>query len=1121
MISINDYKLIDKEESFIKEKGEKLVKKIKDSVKDISIELPCVKGNVSLMFNKGKFIYKDGEIIQCLKDDSTHIAYFNQRTQNYIDSSTYTNAWSNTKNTYKTDLVYINDSMLTGERVYGCKNEDNYIIDYNNVIVDNLTGSYSGSTYLLGDKNVCLHNVCEESTTYSYTRRSYSYTTYDREYLSKNAVHYIEKAMDNYEIVNNDENRPTFNTGVYFYNDSFYFGIYIGRYIDNEKRIYKIPTIKTDNLIYALFENVVYYIDLDSVTDMKHIRCYAKDICINTEYSVELKDKYVILKDNNIVFTDKPISKYPRIYSKNEKIYIVSKDYFYDVDDISTVIGEEDIVVSSTLDITSSVLKDDIIFCHKDIFFIDRDGQLMIFFKIRGCSSSVKYKGLEELKNLKYNRKSSDYYIYNNILYHDTSNYHLELELTNYSEKSIKVLFNSYFYIEDNNKNKFIGDCYHQIPLLLDVKKITQIISYEDGFIVKEQSEDRLRIQINDRIFEYKDETLSLDGEVIADNIKFDNERNEFTLYNKNELKELTPVYEIRLSYHLGHYINRRINYKSFKGFTVSTVDYDKFYIHSNNDDIVTEIDSERFNGINNRYTDNACIRINDEYTIDENYNSLGYYRKLKKVILYGWTIEDNIINRYLRSGEIWALMLDRKNLEQCKDKNTFSLLLYEVLVESILDVCKKYGIKMSKHQAEYYYEDIDFIDFIVNISNIYKRCNGKGNFKCLQLEINKYLNNLSVTNTYLEEANRKNYDDFEEYGIDISLFNDFNNKKTFVAEASQTFNHKNALQETLIQQIKNILGSREKRTTGVLQLFGKLDSLNYLHMKMFNESIIDITEISEADTNNIVKVIRPLSFKLFKLLKSYQVNINYAKAEIHFNDISFVDERYSKLLKFAKDINMFIAGAIDKINGSDIKLASVFINMMNWCKNHIDNEIQSIENLSEEDRVDIKSKNLAIKLWDRSNIFRNLSQGSRTHCCIALDSYNIQELVDYIINKNMVLVEIIDTDKDKVVGQGFVFIAATKEKINYCYKVKKHCFMVVDNVEINNKYQSYSMDIAFHFQEFMREYAKYVGNVSDVFLGTRYNDIPLPYDFKQEIHIEMIGNKLYRDSGSEFYKFI
>ena len=45
--------------------------------------------------------------------------------------------------------------------------------------------------------------------------------------------------------------------------------------------------------------------------------------------------------------------------------------------------------------------------------------------------------------------------------------------------------------------------------------------------------------QINDRIFEYKDETLSLDGEVIADNIKFDNE--QFYIYVDNTYWDNVP----------------------------------------------------------------------------------------------------------------------------------------------------------------------------------------------------------------------------------------------------------------------------------------------------------------------------------------------------------------------------------------------------------------------------------------------------------------------------------------------------------------------------------------------------------------------------------------------------
>lgn len=123
----------------------------------------------------------------------------------------------------------------------------------------------------------------------------------------------------------------------------------------------------------------------------------------------------------------------------------------------------------------------------------------------------------------------------------------------------------------------------------------------------------------------------------------------------------------------------------------------------------------------------------------------------------------------------------------------------------------------------------------------------------------------------------------------------------------------------------------------------------------------------------------------------------------------------------------------------------------------------------------------------------------TKTHCCIAADSYNVGALIGYIYNENINLVEI--RHKGDVVGQAFVYMVVSAQKIMYRYEKKHHIFMVIDNVEINNNYAQYAEDIAIHLQKFMAKCAEYVSpGISDILLGTNYNDINPP-----RIHFQLI----------------
>ena len=168
------------------------------------------------------------------------------------------------------------------------------------------------------------------------------------------------------------------------------------------------------------------------------------------------------------------------------------------------------------------------------------------------------------------------------------------------------------------------------------------------------------------------------------------------------------------------------------------------------------------------------------------------------------------------------------------------------------------------------------------------------------------------------------------------------------------------------------------------------------------------------------------------------------------------------------------------------------------------------------------KPQEFTIRLWDRNDLITSLTQGDKTHCCISFKSGG-NAIYRYIYKNNINLVEIVAKGKG-VVGQAFVYVALPENQINYRYSYKRHVFLCIDNVEINNSYSDYAQDIAKNLQIFMEDYMRHIEpvKISDVLLGASLNDIEPPYNYRISIPLEILGYKEhYLDNRSQFYKFL
>ena len=134
----------------------------------------------------------------------------------------------------------------------------------------------------------------------------------------------------------------------------------------------------------------------------------------------------------------------------------------------------------------------------------------------------------------------------------------------------------------------------------------------------------------------------------------------------------------------------------------------------------------------------------------------------------------------------------------------------------------------------------------------------------------------------------------------------------------------------------------------------------------------------------------------------------------------------------------------------------------------------------------DSKSMTLKIKMWDRFPQ-KDLFQGDYSDCCIKTDGVNNDAIADYLLNTTFNMIEIIDTESNKVIGNALCYFALNK--------ISKKPVLILDNIELLKAYRTnpeQEIQLRTAIAEFAKNFAKKVakGKNIDVYLGNRYNDI-------------------------------
>lgn len=1118
---MNNMHLLKKELEVQKRYATKIYNKLNDVLGDISEkEIANKYEEVSLgsLFTNGQYIYseKTRSILQALRTGTNEIDYFDLK-GTYYASSTFARALTSSKFKPRTQLH--NSGIInafSNEHIKEIGINTKRCYDYNNQPLPKcaITKESSSKVYKLGNLYIQKKETYERS---SYGRRySYTNTTYDifdeegnlTCYKSKDIVkNKIKQELEGFEICDKLPKQM-----VEIYKGSRYSAICEHCYYSDGKFYFKIG-ISYDDIILAkeaqTFKDIKYVLLDDAlfVYTEEHSNCWT----LTTEYTARIReDIFAYIVDGQIVFLEKPYYKYGDIEIGKNKVKITFGHQHY-------IINEDDISLKSptaSLPIVKDIPEGTTIIPSNRYFYIlDKTG-CSIFYK-PNCSivsGEAMTNIYNKFKKLRYGRKNSDlaFLADDNTIYFTSNNNYMtiRLYLDGFNKESIKVVAYGAFYVETiDTKTPYIiynGRCIGVCCCKLKYP----FRRYKKFFVKHDVIIGVLRngqVQVGENhLLEIKEGTLYHNDKIVCSNAVLEED------YIR--IKRTTSV-------------STNANFS----ITISFDDYTHELVTQRSTMYLVSVSKDLFS-----YSENGEYKLGllkEDKSIPIDYSLYATIQSTASDFLHLETTQF-IIDGYLITHVLLSQIMNFnvKLYNKIRDyiiiKLRFSNLTKDELIAIIDSVIAKYLVTYANTNGLYItlerLEKNPYVDELKVILTCLKNINDHLDSKSKELfkhDLTCYINSSTYKLSSTPEFKLKNARNINEMlarGIPYTKFNEFDFSLDFVASNKSLRATKTTIINTLTAQIRNLLGSYKENVTGILNII-KLSDLYYLQDYLIGNTkgVTLPEEITVLEEMNMIEGINKLGKKLYGFLKGYQ--ITFKSHELYICNQSAYYTSNSKLLLIAKrfiEVTSDIQKELPKYISNE-KVLELISLLINWSVKHVSDDIA---NLVIEDET--TPKELIIKLWNRDDFAHNLLQGTRTHCCLALDSFNCHELINYIYNLNINLIEILH--KDRIVGQAFVYIGETNTAINYNCEYRPHYFLIIDNVEINNSFSSYSIDITRKLQEYMIAYKQHLGNViSDVWLGTFYNDIEAPFPFQVSQSIDIIGNNFYRDSSRNFYKFI
>lgn len=177
--------------------------------------------------------------------------------------------------------------------------------------------------------------------------------------------------------------------------------------------------------------------------------------------------------------------------------------------------------------------------------------------------------------------------------------------------------------------------------------------------------------------------------------------------------------------------------------------------------------------------------------------------------------------------------------------------------------------------------------------------------------------------------------------------------------------------------------------------------------------------------------------------------------------------------------------------------------------KDHFEQILENLEK-AEIHKVE-RNIDYTIKTWDRIPQ-KDIGQGDKSGCCIALDKENGFIMPNYLMNTSLNMIEIVDNFSGEVIGNALYYFAINENNEN---------IFIIDNIEINNK-NTPSYEVS---NELIKAITQYAINISKeitgneytpIYLGTQFNDIKI-FDKTEEQRIKFLGEldceRIYLDA--------
>lgn len=217
----------------------------------------------------------------------------------------------------------------------------------------------------------------------------------------------------------------------------------------------------------------------------------------------------------------------------------------------------------------------------------------------------------------------------------------------------------------------------------------------------------------------------------------------------------------------------------------------------------------------------------------------------------------------------------------------------------------------------------------------------------------------------------------------------------------------------------------------------------------------------------------------------------------------NYIDRRYSDCIEFDKfyipedtleskdKLIKFVQNIITQFNPiwkqaeENINITGRALMAQNTLtiKEHFEQVLNNLTTI-EIDKVD-KDIDYTIKTWSRIPQ-KDIGQGSKSGCCIALDRANGYIMPNYLMNTSLNMIEIIDNSTNEIIGNALYYFATNEKNEN---------IFIIDNIEINNR-NKLSDENGQSFIDAITQYASNIckeitGNdYTPIYLGSYYNDV-------------------------------